>query len=161
MIMRLTLYGSGVGRILYFLVMPNPSQYSKNPERYRLAARRYYAANQAKILSRLRERFQFDLEFRQKRLARALEQGERRKQQNQEFVRALKETTPCMDCGQKFPACCMDFDHRPGTKKWMDIAQASSSRRVTKNRLLTELQKCDIVCACCHRLRTYKRNQDE
>ena len=31
-------------------------------------------------------------------------------------VMALKESNPCTDCGNKFPACCMDFDHVRGKK---------------------------------------------
>jgi len=49
----------------------------------------------------------------------------------------------------------MDFDHRdPGAKR------ASVTRmigRVGTPRLLDEVEKCDIVCANCHRARTYRR----
>src|SRR5882672_10291573 len=33
-----------------------------------------------------------------------------------EWVNFIKNK-PCMDCGQSFPPCVMDFDHRPGTEK--------------------------------------------
>jgi hypothetical protein len=48
----------------------------------------------------------------------------------------------------------MDFDHRdPATK----------TRSVTRmihgsiDRMMAEVAKCDIVCANCHRLRTFER----
>ena len=67
---------------------------------------------------------------------------------------AQAKDRPCMDCGIKWPKECMDFDHVRGDKKhnigtaywWISMAQ-----------LETEIAKCDVVCACCHRLRTLNR----
>jgi hypothetical protein len=61
---------------------------------------------------------------------------------------------PCEDCGGRFPACAMDFDHRPGQTKVKAVSRMASSKL---ERLLAEAAKCDIVCANCHRLRTYSR----
>ncbi len=61
---------------------------------------------------------------------------------------------PCTDCGEK-DIIVLDFDHVRGTKrqgisvmirvgyKWEDI--------------LLEIDKCEVVCANCHRKRTAKR----
>lgn len=63
---------------------------------------------------------------------------------------------PCMDCGNSFPSCAMDFDHRPGeTKK--NTVSVLRARTVSKKILLTEIAKCDLVCANCHRIRTFQR----
>jgi len=62
---------------------------------------------------------------------------------------------PCMDCGRRFPAVCMDFDHRPGEEKSFDISVTCNAR--TWDAVLAEIAKCDLVCACCHRLRTASR----
>ena len=62
--------------------------------------------------------------------------------------------SPCVDCGDKFHPCAMDFDHVRGTKLY-SIAQCAS--RFGKVKLLEEIAKCDLVCACCHRKRTYSR----
>ena len=61
---------------------------------------------------------------------------------------------PCTDCGRCFDPCCMDFDHRPD-----EIKISSVSKLLGKNEeiLLAEIAKCDLVCACCHRIRTKKR----
>jgi hypothetical protein len=62
---------------------------------------------------------------------------------------------PCCDCGQTFPQCCMDFDHRdPRTKLARVPALIANSGWA---RILAEVDKCDIVCANCHRLRTHVR----
>lgn len=63
------------------------------------------------------------------------------------------KASPCLDCGRSYPPCCMDFDHVREEK------QLGVGRMLTYNqeRLLAEIAKCDLVCACCHRLRTQKR----
>jgi hypothetical protein len=59
-----------------------------------------------------------------------------------------------MDCGIKWPKECMDFDHVRGAKLY-NIG--TSCRWVSTEKLEAEIAKCDIVCACCHRIRTSKR----
>jgi hypothetical protein len=49
----------------------------------------------------------------------------------------------------------MDFDHREPEEKVFNIGMNKS--RFTLKRLLEEIQKCDIVCANCHRNRTHKK----
>jgi hypothetical protein len=62
---------------------------------------------------------------------------------------------PCSDCGERYPPCAMDFDHRdPSTKR---AAVTRMIGRAGTQRLLDEIAKCDIVCANCHRLRTLRR----
>jgi hypothetical protein len=62
---------------------------------------------------------------------------------------------PCVDCGGGFPTCAMDFDHRdPSTKR---AAVTRMIGRAGIARILDEAAKCDIVCANCHRLRTFER----
>jgi hypothetical protein len=57
-----------------------------------------------------------------------------------------------MDCGGRFPACAMDFDHRDPTTK---VAKVMNHRnRVAP--VLREIAKCDLVCANCHRIRTFR-----
>ncbi len=62
---------------------------------------------------------------------------------------------PCADCCGWFEPCQMDFDHRPGTNKVADIAWLKY--KVSISTLMAEIQKCDVVCANCHRLRTQER----
>jgi 5-methylcytosine-specific restriction endonuclease McrA len=63
--------------------------------------------------------------------------------------------SPCTDCGDVFHYAAMDFDHVRGTKLF-GIAQ-SSTRNLDEIR--KEMEKCDLVCANCHRVRTYNRKK--
>jgi hypothetical protein len=49
----------------------------------------------------------------------------------------------------------MDFDHRDPARKRGEIS-TMVKRLVPWATILAELAKCDLVCANCHRLRTYK-----
>ncbi len=80
-----------------------------------------------------------------------------RRRNQREYVNSLKNH-PCADCGKSFPPCVMDFDHRDGSQKYGNVGSLVSQAYFTKNKLLKEIQKCDLVCANCHRIRTYNRN---
>jgi hypothetical protein len=104
----------------------------RDAEKQRAAARRWYQDNKQVYLDRNR--------------AHHLENAAR--------LRVLKDV-PCADCGARFPACCMDFDHRDGESKIGNISNLI--KRWSWERLATEMEKCDIVCANCHRIRTAQR----
>jgi hypothetical protein len=70
------------------------------------------------------------------------------------WVRDLK-TQPCSDCGARFHPVAMHFDHRPGENKEFEIGFAV--RGYSRKRILAEIAKCDLVCANCHAVRTYRR----
>lgn len=67
----------------------------------------------------------------------------------------IKESNPCQDCGHKFPACCMDFDHRERKSKVKEVGYLVHASRSWQE-IVRELAKCDLVCANCHRIRTKK-----
>jgi hypothetical protein len=62
---------------------------------------------------------------------------------------------PCADCGNRFPPCSMDFDHRDPAQKRSTVP--SLIGRAGDAAILAEAAKCDIVCANCHRVRTHER----
>lgn len=66
---------------------------------------------------------------------------------------------PCKDCYGVFDPVCMDFDHVPerGTK----IFEVSKGSDRSLRAVATEIAKCDVVCANCHRLRTKARRSQE
>ncbi len=71
------------------------------------------------------------------------------------------ENQPCMDCGKCFPYCAMEFDHRGDEPKEFCVSQLNSYSASPKNIaiVMKEVSKCDFVCACCHKIRTWKRLQ--
>lgn len=105
----------------------------KKPEDQRAASKRHYQANQDKYLAR---NAKYRLAIRH-------------------FVQEIKENTPCKDCGIRYPYYVMDFDHLDGSLKLNDINYLASTGRISA--LKKEIVKCEVVCANCHRLRTYKR----
>ena len=60
-----------------------------------------------------------------------------------------------MDCGGVFPACCYDFDHRDPFDKKFTISNVSARNSVPMEEIEKEVDKCDLVCANCHRLRSW------
>ncbi len=69
-----------------------------------------------------------------------------------EFIAELKDV-PCTDCGNRYPTVAMDFDHVRG-KKLFGLAFAACELK-SKRSLLAEAAKCEVVCANCHRIRTF------
>ena len=72
----------------------------------------------------------------------------------QQRAALIKLERGCIDCGYNAAKEALDFDHRPGTVKVFQIAQASGRTWTT---VLEEIAKCDVVCANCHRIRTATR----
>lgn len=70
------------------------------------------------------------------------------------FLSWLKEA-PCRGCQKTFPSYVMDFDHVHG-EKLFGISQVIG-HAVSADVLWEEIQKCEIVCSNCHRIRTYNR----
>lgn len=77
------------------------------------------------------------------------------KNKNKERWRAIKEANPCADCGGYFHHFQMDFDHI-GDKNY----SISSMSSMSWDKIEKEIYLCDIVCANCHRLRTFTRYKD-
>lgn len=76
----------------------------------------------------------------------------------QEEVNEIKRLTPCADCGRHFPPCAMDFDHLEGATK-VDTISNLVLHKQSRPLVLAEIEKCELVCACCHRVRTHNRRQ--
>jgi len=68
---------------------------------------------------------------------------------------SLKKGIPCRDCGETFPTYVMQWDHLPGHVKVDEIGSMVGSR--SRDFILAEIGKCELVCANCHVLRTVAR----
>lgn len=71
-------------------------------------------------------------------------------------VAEIKESSPCVDCGNYFPACCMDFDHIYDNK--INNVSAMIGQLRSWKTISEEINKCELVCANCHRIRTRDRH---
>lgn len=76
---------------------------------------------------------------------------------NAKYYSDLKSKIPCKDCGRLGFPQAMEFDH-VGAGKEFNISNAIrwgySRAKIDK-----EIEKCELVCAYCHRIRTYKRRE--
>jgi hypothetical protein len=100
---------------------------------------------------------QYRKEYNQRtKTKRQLDQAER-KRIAQEYVDAAKDV-PCADCGQKWPPVAMDFDHIRGAKIKSVSSYVSGAYKL--DLIKEEIAKCEVVCACCHRIRTWKRGDN-
>jgi hypothetical protein len=77
---------------------------------------------------------------------------------NRTWMKDYKESRPCADCGEFYPAHVMDFDHLPDHDKSFGLANAHSHIS-SLSKIQEEVLKCDVVCANCHRVRTFNRKQ--
>lgn len=115
----------------YSARMPSPSV-----ELNRLYGARYRAKNR-EALNEKKRLYKADLRAR-----------------NLAIIREGK-SQPCTDCRQTFHFAAMDFDHI-GTDKISNVAHMTTA---SVEALLAEIAKCEVVCANCHRIRTWLRNQ--
>jgi hypothetical protein len=94
----------------------------------------HYSANKLRYIAQARER----------KRGLALERTE--------WLLHYFETHPCLDCGES-DAVVLEFDHR--RDKEFNIGGVLPYRNWEM--ILTEIEKCDVVCANCHRRRTARR----
>ena len=61
----------------------------------------------------------------------------------------------CVDCGYDASGYSLQFDHLPGHEKLYEVSRMAGHAKV---KILKEIEKCEVVCANCHALRTVERN---
>lgn len=74
----------------------------------------------------------------------------KRYQREKAWMSMLKLERGCDLCGYRTSPAALDWDHRPGEIKSFKLNDWSRSRE----KLLEEMQKCDLLCANCHREQT-------
>jgi len=65
----------------------------------------------------------------------------------------VKLARGCTDCGYNAHPAALDFDHRDPASKTDDIGKMYG--RATTDRIYAEVNKCDVRCANCHRVKTF------
>jgi hypothetical protein len=58
---------------------------------------------------------------------------------------------PCMSCGETYNPWAMEFDHVRGKKEFTISSGINKSMEALKR----EIEKCDILCSVCHRIKTW------
>ena len=84
------------------------------------------------------------------------EDRERRAAARQWVQNYKTKHSTCADCKIKYPHYILDFDHVKG--KSVGISRALQLG-TNLDKIKEEVKKCEIVCANCHRQRTYNRQK--
>ncbi len=83
------------------------------------------------------------------------DRGKKSRQVRYDKLNKLKESKPCQDCGKYYEAFLMDYDHLPGNLKADNVSNIL--RNYGWDKVVEELEKCDLVCCMCHRRRSKER----
>lgn len=77
----------------------------------------------------------------------------RRRFEAREILNRVK-AGPCVDCRKEFHPCQMDFFRRDGGKP------VSRMLLKSKRTIMEQVETCDLVCANCGRLRTWRAQRE-
>ena len=75
-----------------------------------------------------------------------------------EWFAAYKRTLRCARCGESHPAC-LDFHHKNPLEKDVALSQVIYTKGWSKERILNEISKCEVLCSNCHRKEHYNSEQ--
>lgn len=127
------------------------SQYAyikRNPEKYREYARRSYhrmKEDPERLAARTAKRKLWEAANKEKLRAAQRAVKRDRKRKAVEYLGGK-----CLDCNQQHHAAVYEFHHRdPATKD----SDPSKMLGLSWQNLQDELDKCDLLCANCHRIR--------
>ncbi len=82
----------------------------------------------------------------------------RAKAKRRQLIAQYKLDQGCAICGYKGHPDALDFDHLPGTDK---KAAVSQMYRAAWTEVMKEIEKCQILCANCHRIISAQRIRDK
>jgi L-lysine 2,3-aminomutase len=85
-------------------------------------------------------------------IAHAAKSKKRQRIKRTRLILEFFATHPCVDCGETDPVV-LEFDHLHD--KAFEVTQGLEWR--SWQRILEEIEKCEVVCANCHRRRTARR----
>ena len=75
----------------------------------------------------------------------------RRRAEARKFIADFKASLSCIRCGYNEHPIALDFHHRENTGKIANISKLVLAG-ASLSRIKCELEKCDILCANCHRI---------
>ncbi len=154
--------GSKTGRRSWCLecYVPYMQDYCKTPAQ-REKRKAWYEANREQVLAQARQRWKERGHLYEPARQRWAEENREKqlaywRDKQAHHVTWLVERygdQPCLDCGNHFQWCAMDFDHVRGVKKQAVSKMPNYRREMVE----AEIAKCELVCANCHRVRTHQR----
>ncbi len=82
--------------------------------------------------------------------------NQRLKKKQTAYIAEYLLSHPCVDCGET-DILVLEFDHRERSHKFSEIGHIIK-QRLSLERLVQEIEKCEVRCANCHRRKTEKEN---
>lgn len=101
----------------------------KNKEDQKRAWREHYARNKKRYYDR----------------------NKKRRDALRDWLISLKEGKPCTRCNGYFHFKALDWHHKDATDKLFNVSDALNNL-YGKERILQEIEKCELICANCHRI---------
>jgi hypothetical protein len=98
----------------------------------------------------------YDAEYWRRTRVERLRKRRIRRRELIAWYRKLKQDRPCADCEATFHHAAMHWDHLPGAAKCSEISNMVL-RGFRREAILDEIDKCELVCANCHAVRTFNR----
>lgn len=90
---------------------------------------------------------------------RALAQNRVARVRAYQWIDNYLSSHPCVDCGEADPVV-LEFDHRDAAAKKANVSDLAKNA-YSIQAIETEVAKCDVRCANCHRRVTFKRRHSE
>lgn len=111
----------------------------------------YIAAEERRAKREGRKHFRMPCRHCQKEI------NAQRRKPRQDYLDKIKSESGCADCGLVMPEHpeVFDFDHLDANTKSMNLAKALT--KGTFEDMVAEVDKCEVVCSNCHRIRTRAR----
>jgi len=73
-------------------------------------------------------------------------------QTRRDLINKIKIDRGCAKCGYNAHSAALDFNHIHSDKTF----NVSQDPKVAMHKLLLEIDKCEVLCANCHRVHTYE-----
>lgn len=118
-----------------------PSNIAENRNTY---MRQYYVKNRETILERNKK-------YREANLEKVKGGISRLRRERRDKIDEIKHIQGCQVCDESSPVC-LDFHHRNPESK---VGCVSQMVQCSWDMVLVEIEKCDILCANCHRKLTH------
>lgn len=77
------------------------------------------------------------------------------REKRKEIIKKIKESSPCLDFNISYSYYIMHFDHLDFKTKIGKVSSLIQTKDIKS--VLKEIEKCELLCANCHFIRTWKR----
>lgn len=95
----------------------------------------------------------------QRHRERIIKERRQRQRDIQAWYREYKSKLCCAECGENHPAC-LQFHHKDKEKKSFTISLIAGRGIASIKTILSEIEKCEVLCGNCHALRHWRETHD-